>query len=225
MALDLLLGGELAPHFKIIRNQGVAVDQLEPLEPRSATDQRSNLAVDQLANRLLFQQILGLHVRHVILVGVGGDRVHRGTDQRRQVLLILTDHNGPFDVLTLLQLLLDRQRLDVLTAQQHDCVLGPAGYLEFATMGQHAQVPGVEPAVSVEHRRGHLRALIVPLHHLRTADVDHPHLSAGQFPAVLVADTALSAVQHLTDRAGNRPPLVPDGQDGRSFGEAVALQQ
>ena len=70
------------------------------------------------------------------------------------------------DQRTLLELVLDRLGLDVLAAGEHDGVLRAPDEHEVAALRAHGQVPGVEPAVGVEHGRGGGFVAVVPAHDL-----------------------------------------------------------
>jgi len=109
--------------------------------------------------------------------------------------------------------LFDLLGIDVF-ASPDDHLLDTAGNLAVAVLIHHRQIPGMEPAVGVDHLGGLLRHLVVPFHDHIAPCTEFTLLPRRQGGAVLDVDD-------LYFGAGQRPAHGGDPQFDGVFGAGL----
>mmetsp|Transcript_17382 Transcript_17382/g.49360 ORF Transcript_17382/g.49360 Transcript_17382/m.49360 type:complete len:420 (-) Transcript_17382:530-1789(-) len=195
--LERLIGTDLAV--------GVGgVDRLrDSLDPNFVLDRGADgfhVGVDALRPGV---QVVGARDLAVGADGLKGDECHA-------VLAPVADHHDlVHPVASLLDLVLDRHRRNVLPALTDDELLVPARDLRHAELGDHALVPGVQPALGVDALRGLFVDLLLVLGvEIRASHVAHHDVAAAvaQLALVLLVDAievrGAGALRFLVDVVG-----------------------
>ena len=144
-------------------------------------------------------------------------------NQRAEAVLILSDNNCRTYIRRFRKLCFNRERLNVFTAFQNDCIfLTPLNH-KLAIPGLHCKVTGVEPAFLVHYLGCQIWLFIIAFHYVFALNVKNAFLSRLNRLSFRIKNLNLIVWKCLTDCSHYRRKAFSGSYYRGSFCKAVCF--